>query len=105
MMSTVHVLTYCHRHGETVSVYTSEEKAQKAAALTVAEYLDEFHRPEDRLQIAKALNTQDYRNALELWGEYQSNFDGDESLNITPCELDEGLDDKPIKVRMKGKLK
>ncbi|MEI8375322.1 MAG: hypothetical protein WCJ35_21080 [Planctomycetota bacterium] len=33
MTTTVHVLAYCHRHGETVSVYSSEEKAQKAAAL------------------------------------------------------------------------
>ena len=77
-MTTVHVLTYSYRHGETVSVYSSKEKAQKAAAMTVADYLDEVHRPEERRQIAKALNAQDYAKALELWGEYQSDFDGGE---------------------------
>ena len=104
-MTTVHVLTYSHLHGETVSVYSTEEKAQKAAAMTVAEYLDEIHRPEERRQIAKALNAQDYATALELWGEYQSNFDGGESIDITPCKLDEDVDDKPIKVSLKGKSK
>ena len=100
-----HVLTYSHRHGETVSVYSTEEKAQKAAAMTVADYIDEIHRPEDRRQIAKALNAQDYDKALELWGEYQSNFDGGEAIDITPCKLDEDVDDKPIKVSLKGKSK
>ncbi len=63
-MTTVHVLTYSHRHGETVSVYSTEEKAQKAAAMTVADYIDEVHRPDERRQIAKALNAQDYAKAL-----------------------------------------
>ena len=37
-MTTVHVLTYSHRHGDTVSVYSTEDKAQKAAAMTIPSY-------------------------------------------------------------------
>ena len=73
--------------------------------MTVADYIDEVHRPDERRQIAKALNAQDYAKALELWGEYQSDFDGGESIDITPCELDEDVDDKAIKVSLKGKAK
>lgn len=104
-MATVYVLTYCYRHGETTSVYSTEAKAHRAAAQIVAEYIDEVHRPPWRRDIAKALNVQDYGGALEIWGQYQCEVDSDESMSICPCEVDDDLGEAPITVSLKGKTR
>lgn len=101
-MATVYVLTYCHRHGETTSVCSTEAKAYKAAAQIVAENIDTVFRPALRRRMIEALNAQKYQTALALWGHYQCDEDNDESISISPCEVDAGLDDRPIKIRRKG---
>jgi len=101
-MSKVFVMTYCHRHGEATSVYSTEVKAHKAAAQIVAQHIDDIYRPELRRRIIEALNAQKYQTALALWGHYQCEYDTDEAVVISPCEVDAGMDDKPIKIRRKG---
>jgi hypothetical protein len=101
-MPTVYVLTYCHRHGQSTSVYSTEAKANKAAARIVAQHIDEVYRPELRKTIINALNAQQYQTALALWGQYQCETDNDEAIVISPCKVDAGADDRPIKIRLKG---
>jgi hypothetical protein len=101
-MPTIYVLTYCHRHGQTTSVYSTEVKANKAAAQIVAQHIDEIYRPELRKTIIKALNAQQYQQALALWGHYQCETDNDEAIVTSPCKVDAEVDDKPIQIRLKG---
>lgn len=101
-MSKVFVLTFCHRHGQTTSAYSTEVKASKAAAQIVAEHIDEIYRPELRKTIITALNAQQYQRALALWGHYQCETDNDEAIVISPCKVDAEVKDKPIQIRLKG---
>jgi hypothetical protein len=101
-MPKVFVLTYSHRHGQTTSVYSTDVKASKAAAQIVAQHIDDIFRPELRQRIIEAINTQKYQTALALWGHYQCEYDTDEAIVISPCEVDAGLDDRPITIRRTG---
>ena len=44
----------------------------------------------NRQDAAEALKVEHDRKALQLWGQYQSEF-GDESIEITPCKVNDGL--------------
>lgn len=72
MSRTVHVLTYAHRHGADVSVYTTEEEALHAAIDIILDWLDDVTDAATQQRILKKILSGDYRETLKIWSEWQN---------------------------------
>lgn len=86
-MNKVYVLTYDHKHGTDISIYSTEELAEKGAGQTMKEWIDELDQEETnskRQKILSLLEEGAFVKAMNLWTEYSG---GNECFEIFEREV------------------
>ena len=67
-MTKVFVLTYSHRHGTDVSVYTKRLYAEQAAALIMLEWFDDLDEKSPAANLVlRYISKKEYTSAMEVW--------------------------------------
>jgi len=86
----VYVVDYSHRHGSDVCVYSTEEKAEEAAAKVIREYLHEMPDVDAATARVQAfLDAGKYADAVALFNEAWCEACGDiETIDITTHTVD-----------------
>lgn len=93
-MTKVFVVTYRHRHGTDVGVFSSKNNALLLAAEFVQQWVMEGQGDIDlRRQISHALNRKDWQGALDLWSEHNDLLCDPERIEIEQTSIDAGVPD------------